>query len=86
MKIYLDKTDIEILFKDTDCIVVPYWDGDAATINKTDGGKFYMVRWEEYEPCTDIVDIDYLIDVTLSDGLILHPSDYLNLYQGRIDQ
>jgi len=80
MKVILDKKDIEKLFKDTNCIVLSDWEGTPATINKTDEGKYYMVRWEEYEPCTDMLDIDKLIDVTLSEGVILQINDYSSLF------
>lgn len=61
MKVILEKKDIEKLFKDTSCIILSDWEGTPATLNKTDDGKYYMVRWEEYDPCTDMLDIDTLI-------------------------
>lgn len=80
MKIQLTEDDINFLFRDTNCVVIPEWEGGPATINKTDDGKFYMVRWEEYEPCTDLVDISDLVDVSLSEGVLLHKDDYSMLY------
>lgn len=79
MKIQLTEDDINFLFRDTNCVVVPEWDGGPATINKTDDGKFYMVRWEEYEPCTDLVAISDLVDV-LCDGVLLHKDVYSMVY------
>lgn len=55
MKVILTEKDLEVLFKDSNCVVVSDWDGAPATINKTDDNRFYMVRWEEYDPCTKLM-------------------------------
>lgn len=81
MKVFLDVKDIEFLFSEDNCVVLSEWEGTAATINKNDDGSYYMVRWEEYEPCTNNVDVQHLVDVVLSDGVVLSPVYYRRLFE-----
>jgi hypothetical protein len=81
MKVILDSNDITALFSDTNCVVVSEWDGGPATINKTESGEFYIVRWGEYEPCTVMLSVDSLVKVlSFTDGVVLHVSDYSYLH------
>lgn len=86
MKIILETSDIEFLLTiNNGCLLIPEWNGGVATLNKTEDGVYYMVRWQEvrwqeYEPCTEFVDVDTLVNVILSDGVVLYIEDYAKLY------
>ena len=86
MKVILTEKDLEVLFKDSNCVVVSDWDGFPATINKTDDNHFYyMVRWEEYDPCTKLMNITDMVDIILSDGVVLHTCDYQKLFNANFN-
>lgn len=80
MKVFLDVKDIKFLFSEENCVVLSDWEGTAATINKHDDGSYYMVRRQEYEPCTNNIDVQHLVDVVLSEGVVLSPTDYNRLF------
>lgn len=83
MKVLLDVVDIELLFDDTNCVTLSDWEGTPTTINKTGEKTYYMVRDGEYERCTDLVSAEVLVDMILSDGVVLNPDDYRFLFKRR---
>lgn len=47
MKIILETSDIEFLLTiNNGCLLIPEWNGGVATLNKTEDGVYYMVRWQ----------------------------------------
>lgn len=83
MKVILTKDDIESLCDHNDgCVVLSdFGDGSAGTLHVTDDGKYYLVRWEEYERCTDLLSLDDMTEY-LSCGVVLHATDYQHLFEG----
>ena len=79
VKVMLEKEDIEKLMKDKNFISLLDWEGSEANIYKTKEGKYYIFRVNGYERCTDLMDIDSLVNVTLSEGVVLNAEDYYKL-------
>lgn len=80
MKIELTLEEFESLFQNNqNCIVIPDWNGDTCTFNRNQEGLCYIVRWEEYDPCTGLMTISELLDYVNGD-FKLHVQDYKDLF------
>lgn len=80
MRVSLTLKEFEGLFiNNQNCIVIPEWDGGPCTFNMTDQGECYIRRWEECEPCTDMMSLGELYNY-VNGNFKIHIQDYKDLF------
>lgn len=80
MKVTLTFHEFNSLFmNNSDCVVIPEWDGNPCYFIKRNDGMCFIFRYGEYEPCTDLMTLEQLYEYVNGD-FKLHVQDYKDLF------